>query len=126
MRISCVSFLAMPASEALTVSLVAAPAIPSPNRVAAMMSLLRIVCLIFFTLHLDLRSGEAVGVRKKCKELVNVLGERSGGLVFRVADRFQQTIGAARLAGLAECAAVVDDLVRQKDPAVLRDDLDRK
>src|ERR1022692_4569456 len=124
MRISCVSFFTMTASEALTVSPVAAAAIPRPNTAAANMNLLRIVCLICFTLHLHLRSGGRFGVKKECKELVNVnVGSGSDGLIFRIAGRIQQTFRAARLAGLAECAAMVDNLVREEYPAVLRDDL---
>ena len=66
----------------------------------------------FFTLHLHIRSGRADGVKKNCKGLVNVnFGSGSGSLIVGVTDRIEQTLGAARLAGLAERAAVVDDLV---------------
>lgn len=43
-------------------------------------------------------------------------------LVSGVADVFQKTIGAFRLAGNAEGASVQDDLVREDNPLVPRDD----
>ena len=45
------------------------------------------------------------------------------GLITGIAEWLQSAIGAARLAGDANLAAVVDHLVGKGDPVVLRDDL---
>lgn len=45
------------------------------------------------------------------------------GLVFGVAELFEVAAVAFRFAGFADLAAVVNNLVGEVDPAVLRDDL---
>ncbi len=59
-----------------------------------------------------------------CSEAREALAVRRPGLVAGVAEGFEGAVGAAGFAGQADLAAVVDELMRELDPAVLREDFD--